>query len=64
MTKLLKRQLRKIYAKVRLALTDSWLNDGFCDDINNHVTCNYDGGNCCGRSVNNKFCLNCTCKCK
>ena len=42
----------------------SWLNDGFCDDYNNHVTCNYDGGDCCGRSVDKRFCLNCTCKCK
>ena len=44
--------------------SDSWLNDGFCDDFNNHATCNYDGGDCCGRSVDKRFCLNCTCKCK
>ena len=45
-------------------ISGSWLNDGFCDDFNNHLTCNYDDGDCCGRSVNKRFCLNCTCKCK
>ena len=23
------------------------LHDGFCDDDQNHYTCNYDGGDCC-----------------
>ena len=38
-----------------------WVGDGFCDDVNNVEDCNYDGGDCCGISVQNNFCVNCTC---
>ena len=43
-----------------------WIGDGFCDDANNIEDCNYDGGDCCGISVQKNFCVNCTCtgKCK
>ena len=40
-----------------------WINDGFCDDMNNNVACDYDGGDCCG-TKSNKFCLDCKCICK
>ena len=25
----------------------SWVGDGYCDDGNNIIGCNYDGGDCC-----------------
>ena len=40
----------------------NWINDGFCDDMNNNAACTYDGGDCCGVNVNRKYCLECTCK--
>ena len=42
----------------------AWIEDGFCDDINNKKECHYDGGDCCGLSVQNNFCVDCMCKCK
>ena len=39
-----------------------WINDGFCDDMNNNEACNYDGGDCCGMYANKRYCLECTCK--
>ena len=38
-----------------------WINDGFCDDINNFDACNYDEGDCCGILKNEKFCVDCQC---
>ena len=35
---------------------DVWINDGFCDEMNNNEDCEYDGGDCCGADVNTKFC--------
>ena len=34
--------------------------DGYCDDINNFVACDFDGGDCCGR-VNKRYCIICEC---
>ena len=42
----------------------AWIEDDFCDDINNKKECHYDGGDCCGLSVQNNFCVDCQCKCK
>ena len=42
----------------------AWIEDDFCDDINNKEECYYDGGDCCGSSVQNNFCVDCMCKCK
>ena len=42
----------------------AWIEDDFCDDINNKKECHYDGGDCCGLSVQNNFCVDCMCKCK
>ena len=39
----------------------TWVNDGFCDDMNNNEACNYDDGDCCGTLANKKFCRNCQC---
>ena len=39
-----------------------WINDGFCDDMNNNEACSYDGTDCCGVNTNRKYCLECTCK--
>ena len=41
----------------------TWINDGFCDDLNNIAECDYDGGDCCGLSKNKNFCVDCRCKC-
>ena len=39
----------------------SWVGDGYCDDTTNTAECNYDGGDCCGISVNDQYCSECTC---
>ena len=39
-----------------------WTGDGYCDDINNNVGCNFfDGGDCCGANVNTQYCTECLC---
>ena len=38
-----------------------WTGDGFCDDSNNILECDYDGGDCCGSNVNTQFCTDCLC---
>ena len=38
-----------------------WVGDGICDDENNKQDCNYDGGDCCGSSVNTDYCYECQC---
>ena len=38
-----------------------WVNDGFCDDMNNNDACDFDGRDCCGVHVNRQFCLECKC---
>ena len=35
--------------------------DGYCDDENNNEACFFDGGDCCGSNVNNKYCIACVC---
>jgi len=34
--------------------------DGHCDDDNNNLGCDYDGGDCCGK-VSKKYCKVCQC---
>merc|ERR1712190_232272 len=40
--------------------------DGNCDDENNNCGCDYDGGDCCakslGKAINKKYCKECKCK--
>ena len=41
-----------------------WINDRFCDDMNNNEACNYDEGDCCGTLINKRYCVSCKCKSK
>ena len=38
-----------------------WIGDAYCDDSNNNVGCNFDGGDCCGSNVNTDYCTECLC---
>ena len=38
-----------------------WIGDGNCDDVNNNEDCQWDGGDCCGNSVNTQYCQVCAC---
>ena len=38
-----------------------WIGDGYCDDITNNQYCNYDGGDCCGATINTQYCSECQC---
>ena len=37
------------------------IGDDYCDDNNNNIQCNYDGGDCCGVCVNDEYCSICKC---
>ena len=37
------------------------IGNGYCDDGNNNVDCQYDGGDCCGSCVVRKYCSDCQC---
>jgi len=43
----------------------SYKGDGVCDDVNNNELCEFDGGDCCvkslGGAVNKKYCTACKC---
>merc|ERR1712032_1152144 len=44
----------------------NYKKDGNCDDENNNCGCDYDGGDCCakslgGKAVNKKYCKQCKC---
>ena len=38
-----------------------WVGDGYCDDITNNEACTFDGGDCCGSTVNTEYCTECIC---
>lgn len=40
---------------------NEYKGDGICDDGNNNVGCEYDGGDCCGIAVDKTFCKTCAC---
>ena len=40
---------------------EEWISDGSCDDINNNVPCQFDGGDCCGSNVLKQYCFECNC---
>ena len=42
----------------------AWIEDGFCDDINNKKECHFDGADCCGLTKQNNLSAYCMCKCK
>lgn len=39
---------------------DSWIGDGWCDDLNNKPECDYDGDDCC-TDVAQYYCSVCEC---
>jgi len=43
----------------------NYKGDGVCDDANNNCGCDYDGGDCCpkslGKAVSTKYCKECKC---
>ena len=41
---------------------EEWISDGSCDDINNNVPCQFDGGDCCGLNPLKQYCFECNCK--
>jgi len=45
-------------------ISPSWVGDGRCDDDNNNCACNWDKGDCCGTSGDNRqfdYCKTCQC---
>ena len=39
-----------------------FLGDLYCDDVNNHIYCLYDGGDCClGMNTATDYCEDCFC---
>ena len=38
-----------------------WIGDWFCDDENNNIECDFDGGDCCGPYVDTTYCEQCVC---
>ena len=42
---------------------DQWIGDQYCDDVNNNLGCNFDGGDCCYQSIPNwdNYCDTCEC---
>lgn len=45
----------------KCAAGGSYKGDGYCDDANNNCGCEYDGGDCCGKNSNKKYCTDCKC---
>merc|ERR1712048_254120 len=39
----------------------NWKGDKNCDDENNNCGCGWDGGDCCGKKNNYKYCKKCEC---
>jgi hypothetical protein len=37
------------------------IGNGFCNDITNVRSCDFDGGDCCGENISTEFCDLCTC---
>ena len=44
-----------------IGCNEGWVADGYCDDNNNNLGCNFDGGDCCGSNVNTQYCFECQC---
>ena len=38
-----------------------YAGDGYCDDLNNIDSCNFDGGDCCLEIVITDYCTECIC---
>ena len=39
----------------------AFIGNGFCNDITNIRSCDFDGGDCCGENISTEFCEICTC---
>ena len=37
------------------------IGNGFCNDITNVRSCDFDGGDCCGSCINSEYCTECIC---
>ena len=53
-----------MYILVKAGGKEAWISDGLCDDINNNLLCQHDGGDCCGVNVRKQYCINCECTSK
>ena len=42
-------------------MNEDLVANGFCEDISNTPSCNYDGGDCCGFDVITDYCYFCQC---
>ena len=40
---------------------EHWKEDNFCDELNNNVGCDWDGGDCCGPNITTTACTDGTC---
>ena len=38
-----------------------WIGNNYCNDENNNIECEWDGGDCCGDNVNIAYCTFCQC---
>ena len=41
--------------------SNALIGDGTCNDETNNEVCNYDGGDCCNRTVVTEYCTECKC---
>ena len=39
----------------------NFIADSFCDDENNMLACDWDGGDCCGAAIQKLYCVECFC---
>ena len=53
--------LAHVFPQFKECTKPHWIGDGFCDDLTNNFDCDFDGGDCCGPKVNQKYCKLCTC---
>ena len=44
-----------------ISCDQAFIGDGYCDDTNNNVECNYDGNDCCLPAIVDDFCSVCIC---
>lgn len=49
-------------AGIPINCIESFIGDGFCDDVNNNPVCSYDNGDCCNaNNASLAYCQTCTC---
>ena len=50
---------------IAICVEPIWFNDTICDNVNNILECNYDGGDCCQENPADgwdSYCMFCECK--